>query len=693
MIHTHKILVVNNDTAKNSPSLMKLRKFGYYIIQAFNIEQALCLMRNNNTDMAIVDDNILDNNSLDFVKAVRSGEAGGITKERPLLLLTDLNVKNSVDHALRLGCTDFITKPITFPILVERVKFALQSADREKVLQQWQFDQVCVCKLANLGFWQLDFINDSLAWSEGACDILNLDVLPESRQSLLALLNNDDGHSLDTALEIAEDGRDGLNLDVTLHLDNSMRVIRLQSNPKTYEKNLTGSFQDVTDQRAFENMALYRAEHDELTGLLNRRFFLNSLNKKIANSTSMVWSISVIDIKQFHRVNDALGNDAGDQVLVHFARRLNQNLDQGALVCRLEADIFAVAVPHSDSRRVENFYHEWMEPLARACMVKAKEVFVDFSAGVSLYPQDGTHSDELLRKALMAQRFCRDQTCNKKWSFYQAVEILDDTKALGLENDLHKALGNKEFFLVYQPQLMLSSNHIVGVEALLRWRHPKHGVMSPAEFVPLLEENGLIIEVGDWVAKEACWQLSEWQAEGIDIDVAINLSTRQFEQAGLVKHLLDCVTRYDIRPQNLSLEITESTAMHSPEATLVTLNELKKHGFKLAIDDFGTGHSSYEYLLRFPLDTLKIDRSFITDVVEERSNRAIVRSLTALSQGMGFNTVAEGVENQRQRDYLDALDVDIIQGFLLSKPIEPQDLVEFLRIRVRSFFTRSSKLQ
>lgn len=677
------LLVLDDDPTVRLLISSGLKKRGYQVIQAADAEQALRLMQDNNPDLALVDVSMPGRNGFEFVQAVRNGEAGIANQERPLLMLTGSDDVTSIDQAYASGATDFITKPINLPLLVERIKYALRGAEREKALREAQMERASACKLARLGFWQLDFNSDTWTWSEDAAEVLECAALPKSRQALLGLLNDTDGLRLNTALEATREGQEGLNFEVTLYLGHSERVVRLQSSPKTQEGFLIGAFQDVTALRLFEDKALYLAEYDDLTDLPKRRLFLNLLDEQLADRKNRVWSIGVIDISRLHRINDALGIEAGDQVLAMFAQRLKQSLGHETLMCRLGADTFAVAIPHADSHQMQAYHHNWMQPLARAHRVKGEEIFVDFTAGVSLFPQDGSNSDELLRTALLAQRFCRDHAATQRIMFYQNVEAFDDINALSLENDLRKALSNREFFLVYQPQQQLYSGQFIGVEALLRWRHPMRGVVSPGEFIPLLEENGLIIDVGDWVAEEACRQLAQWQAEGIEVAMAINISARQFEQAGFAKRLARHVVEYDVKPQQLELEITESTAMSNPEATLATLYELKKLGFKLAIDDFGTGHSSYEYLLRFPVDTLKIDRSFITDIAEARQNRAIVRSMTTLSQGLGLKTVAEGVETQRQCDYLDALDVDDVQGFLLARPMEPQACLTFLQAHAK----------
>ncbi|MGY4876852.1 putative bifunctional diguanylate cyclase/phosphodiesterase [Vreelandella aquamarina] len=673
------LLVVDDDPTVRLLTSSGLKRRGYHVIQAADVEQALHLMSTHHPDLALVDVSMPGRNGFDFVQAVRNGETGSANQERPLLMLTGSDDVSSIDRAFTSGATDFITKPINLPLLVERVKYALRGAEREKALRESQMAQSSACKLAQLGFWQLNFNTDGLEWSQDAAEVLSWEALPESRYALLELVNSTDRLRLNTALEAVREGRDGLNLEVTLQLGSTERILRLQSGAKTDDEQLIGAFQDVTAFRAFEDRALYLAEYDDLTDLPKRRLFLNMLDEHLTDDNAKPWSISVLDISRLHRINDALGIPAGDQVLATFARRLKQCLGDSVLLCRLEADTFAVAIPRSDETPWQPHHHEWMMSLARTHKVQGQEIFIDFTAGASLYPQDGVNSDELLQAAQIAQRFCRQNAGNQKLMLYQDVEAFDDSQTLSLENDLRKALERKEFFLTYQPQQQLCSGRFIGVEALLRWRHPTHGMVSPADFIPLLEENGLIIEVGDWVIEEACRQLSQWQKEdGLDVAMSVNLSARQFEQPGLAKRIAHHVARYRLKSHQLELEITESTAMRNPQAALAVLHELKGLGFRLALDDFGTGHSSYEYLLRFPLDTLKIDRSFIIGIASERQSRAIVRSLTALSQGLGLKIIAEGVETQRQYDYLDALDVDEIQGFLLARPMEPQACQAFL---------------
>ena len=671
------ILVVDDDPIIAKLATSGLQRRGYQVTKAPNAEAALGVLQEQAVSLALIDVHMPGRNGFDLTRAIRNGEAGRSLQQIPVLMLTGSDDVDSIDRAFDAGATDFITKPINLALLAERVRYALQGASREKALRDAQAEQANACKLARLGFWRLDGSDCSLNWSTDATEVLQRDDLPSSTPDLIEWVASKDRLRLNAALNTALEGGAGIDLEVSVGTLENVRRLRLQSSPVNEDNQLVGAFQDVTELRAFENRAAYLAEYDDLTDLPKRRLFLKLLDEQLTAEPDLKWLIVVFDISRLHRINDLLGIPAGDEVLAIFSQRLKQNTPDEALLCRLEADTFCTAVPLASDGDIQKHYQSWMQTLARACVVEGTEIFVDFTSGASLYPSDAANGKDLLRGALAAQRAARFLPSTNRLTLFESIDIEDDAGTLKLESDLRQALARDEFFLVYQPQKCLVTGNIVGAEALLRWRHSHEGIISPARFIPLLEENGLIVEVGEWVMKEACRQLSEWQKEGGDLRMGVNVSALQFEQEGLAERMARYVALYDLQPHHFELEITESTAMKNPDVTLSILHDLRSHGFKLAIDDFGTGHSSYEYLLRFPLHTLKIDRSFVKGVAENRENRAIIRSLTALSRGLGLKTIAEGIETQRQQDYLDALDVQEIQGFLFAKPMEPKDFFPF----------------
>lgn len=676
---TATVLVIDDDPTIRLLIASGLQRKHYRVLLATDGQQGLEAFERHAPDLVLVDVSMPGLNGFDTLRAIRHGQAGPKGEHVPLLMLTGCDDVGSINDAFEAGATDFLTKPINLPLLAERVRYALSGAERERALREAQLEQASACKLARLGFWHLDMRSGTLYWSEGAAEMLGWPSLPSSVESFVALVNDADRPSLETALTVASHNREGLDLEFSLGQGSLERTVRLQSVDQTSEQRLVGAFQDVTTLRAFEDKALYLAAHDELTGLPKRHCFLSLLAECLGQAGDTRWLVAVLDISRLHRINEALGIRAGDQALVLFTRRLKQHVPSHALLGRLEADTFGVALPLSVREDPRQACQPWLAPLARAQRIAGEDVYIDFSAGASVFPDDTQDAEALLGAALQAQRLSRIQSGNQKLYFHHEFPGSCDVSALSLEAHLQQALKKGEFFLVYQPQQHLSGGHISGVEALLRWRHASRGVISPVEFIPLLEETGLIVEVGDWVIQDACRQLAEWNRAGLHLRMCINLSAVQFTQPGFAQHIMAHVASHGLAPGQLELEITESAAMRRPERTLGILHELKELGFYLAIDDFGTGHSSYDYLLRFPIDTLKIDRSFTKGITEGRASRAIVRSLTTLSQGLRFRTVAEGVETQRQRDYLEALDIDEIQGFLLARPMEASQFAAYIR--------------
>lgn len=673
------VLIVEQDPTIRLMTATGLRNRGYTTQLADDVDSALARMVEDTPDITLSSVSLPGRGGYELIRSVRAGAAGPVNQESPLLVLTALDDTESIHEAFTAGATDFITKPVNLALLAERVKFSLAAARRARELRDVQLEQASACRLARLGFWRLDIPTGRLEWSSDAAEILDCEMLPTSLDALIARAPVQDGYRLTAAFEAATTSEQGVDIELALQLsDDRTSMLRLQSSARTETGTLVGAFQDVTALREFEDRARYLTEYDELTDLPKRRLFRSLFNERLQADPAQPWSITVIDVSGMHRANALLGIAAGDAIVAGFSQRLRQAIDEPAVVARLEADSFVVAAPVNDREAMQAAHERWLAPLAHAHTVNDQEVFIDFSAGVSLYPNDETDADALIRNAQLAQQFGHARHSRHRVMLYSDTETLGGSEVLTLERDIRLALERGQFFLAYQFQERLGSGRFTGAEALLRWRHPVDGIISPGRFIPMLEENGLIAEVGEWVIDEACRQLAAWQAMGIDLSMGVNISAQQFEQSDLAERITAITREHGVAPGSLKLEITESMAMQNPEATLQTLTALRSAGFRLALDDFGTGYSSYEYLLRFPMDTLKIDRTFVTDVAENRSNRSVIRSLTSLAAGLGLQTIAEGVETQRQRDYLDALDIDEIQGFLINRPMPPEECLDQL---------------
>jgi diguanylate cyclase (GGDEF)-like protein len=413
------------------------------------------------------------------------------------------------------------------------------------------------------------------------------------------------------------------------------------------------------------------AQYDALTNLPNRRHLASCIEDAIVSAQRHGHRAGVmfIDLDRFKHVNDMLGHAAGDELLAQAGRRLEQCVRPGDVVARLGGDEFAVVLPHvADQAASAAVATRLIEALARPFPLQGQQIFVSGSVGIAAYPDDGTSADMLLKSADIAMYSAKNSGRNN-YQFYAAEMNQKAAQRLLTENQLRVALERDQFVLHYQPKAKLSDGTIRGFEALLRWDHPERGQIAPLEFISILEDTGLIIPVGEWVIAQVCRQLNEWQQAGLRaLPVAINLSARQLQQAGLAANVQRIVGGAGVDPHLLEFELTESMLMTDPEAAVATLGGLKAQGMRLSVDDFGTGYSSLAYLKRFPLDALKIDRTFVRDLPGDTDDAAITKAVIRLAHSLNLKVVAEGVETIAQLRLLEEYGCDEIQGYYIGRP-------------------------
>ncbi|MBI5330018.1 MAG: EAL domain-containing protein [Betaproteobacteria bacterium] len=437
---------------------------------------------------------------------------------------------------------------------------------------------------------------------------------------------------------------------------------------------------DITERKRAEEHLLHIATHDSLTGLPNRNLLHDRVEQAIGFADRMRKEVAIlfIDIDRFKNINDSLGHAAGDTLIVTLAHRLRESVRMTDTVARVGGDEFVVVLTDLQNKNdIGQVLNNLIAAINLPAPVGGHELTVSASIGVSVYPQDGRDVASLLKNADTAM-YRAKEAGRSAFRFYAQEMNADAMDRLRLENDLRNAVKGDELLLYYQPQIEVTSGRVLAAEALLRWRHPQRGLVSPIDFIPLAEESGLIVPIGVWVLRQACAQLRDWRDAGLPVvRVAINLSPRQFRQGNVLEAVRTALADFDLPPDLLELEITESSLIHNPQETAAVLDELSRSGLHISVDDFGTGYSSLAHLKCFPLNALKIDRSFIADIETNRDSAAISTAVIALAHGLGLKVVAEGVERPSQMQRLRELGCDMVQGYLHGRPM-PSESFEAL---------------
>lgn len=427
------------------------------------------------------------------------------------------------------------------------------------------------------------------------------------------------------------------------------------------------------------NLELKRqATHDALTGIANRVLFVEHLN--LAVHERQPFAVCVFDLDRFKIINDSLGHGAGDALLKHVSERLQSIVRSSDVVARAGGDEFLLLLRNVGSaEEIEALIIRWMSALSQPYQITGLELHVSPSIGIARYPADGQVAEELLARADEAMYFAK-RSGRKTFRFFDSSVMGFSRERLEIEAELRGALSQGQLALHYQPKIDIATGEMRSVEALIRWHHPKRGFILPGEFIPIAEESGLILEIGDWVIREACRQAREWQKRNLPfLRVAVNVSPLQFCQANFVKKVNAALGDHSLDATYLEIELTEATLMSNAETSVALLEQLSELGVVVAIDDFGTGYSSMSYLQRFPIDKLKIDRSFISDVASNAGDASIVRAIISLAHGLRLKVIAEGVESEEQLGILRRMGCDQYQGFFRSPAVPPSEIERFAR--------------
>jgi diguanylate cyclase (GGDEF)-like protein/PAS domain S-box-containing protein len=617
----------------------------------------------------------------------------GYGQHTAILVMTGLNDMESINRAYEVGATDFITKPINWMVLGNRLRYMWRAiCAKEELRRSEEENRALISAMPDTIFRisRQGTILDSKI-PRHLAPVLIPERLLGKRISEVFLAEAPDPF-MDHIEQTLRTGENQVFEHPGRFHDNlNAFEFRIVVNGKD---EVLAIVRDITEKKQAEERIIELAYYDTLTGLLNRHSFTDHLNQALAQAErhGRLVATLFLDLDRFKLINDTLGHDVGDLLLQGVAERMLHCLRKGDTIGRFTKDDSPPSVARwggdefsailTDIGQIQDAAKaagRVRHALSQPFLLAGHEVFVTASIGITVYPLDGSDADTVLKNADTAMYHAKEQG-RDNFQFYTASMNASAFERLAMENKLRRALDREEFLLHYQPQLDLRTGRIVGVEALIRWNIPGVGLVPPAEFIPLAEETGLIVPIGAWVLQTACAQNSAWRASGLPpIRMAINLSSRQFRQKNLVETVKQALVRSGLQANYLELEMTESVVMQNAEETTLTLHELKGMGLRLAVDDFGTGYSSLSYLKRFPVDVLKIDRSFIGDLHKDPDDAAIARAIIAIGHSLNLRVVAEGVETEDQLKFLRQHDCDEIQGYLFSRPRAAEAIEELLR--------------
>lgn len=438
------------------------------------------------------------------------------------------------------------------------------------------------------------------------------------------------------------------------------------------------TFKDITERNQLESEIKYLAYYDSLTDLPNRVLLNDRLNQALSEARGKKQQVAVLylDLDRFKLINDSLGHSYGDMLLREAAERLKVSIPPNAVISRQGGDEFTIILTGVKSKKdVLNVLEHVMGAFAAPFLLKENEVFIKTSIGISMFPKDGDTAEMLIKHADAAMYKSKEKS-GTYYHFFESEMNHRNMESIKLENALYKALDQDELEIYYQPQIDSKTDTIIGAEALLRWNHPTEGMVSPVNFIPIAEETGLIVPIGKWVLENACKQLKGWQQNNPEMSVSVNLSGRQFEEDDLVSMIKGILEEQELAPEFLHIELTENQIIKNSKVTIKKMKQLKKLGVHISIDDFGTGYSSLGYLKNFPIDFLKIDRSFIQDIITDEDNAAITNTIITLAKNLNLQVIAEGVETLEQLEFLKSKDCFIMQGYYFSRPVVAEELAK-----------------
>lgn len=699
-----EMILVVDDEKRQQDSLMQLMaQQGYLVDSASDGSQAIEKLKHENIGIILLDLNMGGSNGEHVMQFITDNEL-----DTAVIVVSGETSFEAAENALKFGAYDFIRKPYSLENLLNSVNNAMKKRHLEtencrmhaQLRESEKLHRYIVNKSPDIVYildsqGHFTFINKRVE------TLLGYKMKEVIGKHYSELIHEED---LDKAQFKFNERRTGKrasinielklkckNKDQTRNFDNRLLPIEInsvgiyRSQNEIKSKKFVGTYgiaRDISDRIEAEEIIRFQAYHDMLTRLPNRTLLKDRLHQAIAHAKRNQSKLSVmfLDLDRFKVINDTLGHLVGDRLLQAVAMRLRHCLREGDTLARIGGDEFTLLLPEVSSKRdAEVIASKIIKSLKLPFKIDTHELFVSTSIGISQYPDDGQTMESLIKHADIAMYSVKGRGKNG-YDFYHNNMLDAYSRHLSLENDLRRAMDDSQFKIYYQPQINIETNEVFAMEALIRWQHPERGLISPSEFIQLAEETHLIKQIGNWMIENCCAELRRWREMGLDtVRVAINVSSIQLEQDDFVEFILSTLRKNSIPGEFIEIEITENTLMHDTEDGIDKLRELSHHNIKIAIDDFGTGYSSLNYLKRLPIDTLKIDQSFIRDMSNSDEDSSIIKAIIAMAKGLNLNIISEGVETEAQLQQLKAWRCQNMQGFLFGRPMPDFEAIDMLK--------------
>lgn len=691
-------LIIDDDLSLRIAMRAALQKSGFEVLEAENGTSGIDIFVGKRPDMVLLDVVMPEMSGYETCSALRALPGGKYTQ---ILMVTGLDDTESIDSAFEAGADGFVAKPINWAVLGQRCKYMVRAGSALRQLDQSRKRLAKTQEIARLGNWEIDLSTKDFSCTTEAAEIMGHASISEDLRSFMSSICTEEKNDIFEIIVAALDACKGFSMDYRIEgckgekrfIQNHGEILYDEEGMPT---TLLGAVQDISLLKAAEEEIRSLAFYDNLTGLANRMLFQDRLKFEIqqAQRLTQKFALLYLDLDQFKMVNDTFGHHIGDKLLSEVAEVLKsclrssditsrmQDEANSPLIARLGGDEFTVIL--TDIKEVDNaafVARRIIDKVAKQYSLDGHEIPSSVSIGISLYPFDSTDTVELLKYADTAMYQAKKQGRNN-FQFYRKEFNFSAIERYTLERDLARAMAEDELFLHYQPKINAKTNTIVGAEALIRWEHPRRGLIPPNIFIPIAEKSGLIVEITRFVVRTASRQWRIWQKQGLNPGVlSVNLSAYRFAQQDIISILEEGFSNKGEAPVDLEVEITENVLMQDTSITRNILEKVREMGIGIALDDFGTGYSSLNYLVTYPVNTVKIDRSFVQGCRLEGKKGVVIRAIVDMTRSLDMKCVAEGVETEEELSLIRELGVEEIQGFYFSKPLSADDFVKMLQRR------------